>query len=150
MPNIVLCLILLLVLYMALLLTSVETWLVRVQKNQAEWIFSIVKLNARKSSERYQNLIPSYNIKGCFCFVLKGFLPIWICVSLHLLTVDILDSRTGRFESDWYKVSIMIKQGITNKCVACISICCSTSQPQPFLNNFCVYSFAITFPFCGR
>lgn len=38
----------------------------RVQKNQTEWIFSIVKLNGRKHSERYQNLIPSYNIKGCF------------------------------------------------------------------------------------
>lgn len=38
----------------------------RVQKNQAEWIFPIVKLNGRKPSERYQNLIPSYNIKEWF------------------------------------------------------------------------------------
>lgn len=35
--------------------------------------FSIVELNGRKSSERYQNLIPSYNIKGCFFALLfKG------------------------------------------------------------------------------
>lgn len=42
--------------------------------------FFQAKLNGRKPSEKYRNLIPSYNIKGCFCYVLQGFLPIWICI----------------------------------------------------------------------
>lgn len=53
----------------------------RAQKNQAEWIFSIVKLNGRKPSERYQNLILSYNIKGCFLLCssrVLTYMDLWI------------------------------------------------------------------------
>lgn len=62
--------------------------------------FFQAKLNGRKPSEKYRNLIPSYNIKGCFLLCssrVLTYMDLYLCI---YETVDILDSTTGRFKSD--------------------------------------------------
>lgn len=46
--------------------------------------FFQAKLNGRKPSEKYRNLIPSYNIKGCFFAMFFKGSYLYGFVSMHL------------------------------------------------------------------
>lgn len=58
----------------------------RAQKNQAELIFFILRLNRRKPSEMYRSLIPSYNIKECFLLYssrILTYMDLYMCVFMR-------------------------------------------------------------------